>query len=688
MIVAVAFVLLSVVDLVGKTEARQDVSAAVQCNDGKDNDRDGKVDALVELSPNNALTRSVGGNGNPVSVQAAVAAAIQIKGLHYAAPRAPLLRSTGGTGGGNRWNDNGIPHAATLQKTCEVLGYRTYVSSTCLDTERSWRYPLGKCNYHSPGNNRLTRFTTNFKTEAAKSKYDKTWIASIVCRDKIPSCGDGVDNDHDGKIDMKDNGCASPNDDSEIPHDPDCQNAQDTTESPVASSASSSSSSLSSSRSSSLSSSVSSSSSSFSSSFGSSVSSSLSSSSSISSVSSSSSSSSIAPCGGDGAAASTNNLIQNPSLEVMGQDGDPADWFRGGWGTNTTDFTYPAEGRDGPCGAQITVSQYTDGDAKWYFADTAVASGQQYRFSNWYKSTAASSIVVRYTMLDGTQQYFEVGSVPASPEWRQFTATLTPPMNAVSLTVFHLLAATGTLTVDAFNLYLANGGPGPDAFDKGYVSLTFDDGWISHYTNVLPMLNQAGFKGSFYIITGEMLNPDAGDLEDPSSYADLSQVRALQQAGHEISSHTRSHPFLTQLTRNQAIDEIQGSRTDLLTRNFTPVETFAYTYGEYNDSVIGITRDAGFVGARSVEDGFNVKTTDPYVLKVQNVLNTTTAAQIKQWIDIAERDKTWLVLVFHQVIDNPGTYDTSPSVLQDIVNYLKTKNASVITTREGLQKMK
>ncbi|MEB2355203.1 MAG: polysaccharide deacetylase family protein, partial [Ignavibacteriales bacterium] len=35
---------------------------------------------------------------------------------------------------------------------------------------------------------------------------------------------------------------------------------------------------------------------------------------------------------------------------------------------------------------------------------------------------------------------------------------------------------------------------------KAAFSLTFDDGLLTHSTNVKPLLNQYGFKGTFYVL--------------------------------------------------------------------------------------------------------------------------------------------------------------------------------------------
>ncbi|MBD3246743.1 MAG: hypothetical protein GF333_06995 [Candidatus Omnitrophica bacterium] len=65
-----------------------------------------------------------------------------------------LRRTTGGSGGGFRWDPNsGNPDLDTLNATCKLYGYEEYVSATCHDGERSGRYPNGKCNFDTPGDN-------------------------------------------------------------------------------------------------------------------------------------------------------------------------------------------------------------------------------------------------------------------------------------------------------------------------------------------------------------------------------------------------------------------------------------------------------------------------------------------------------------------------------------------------------
>lgn len=186
-----------------------------QCNDGIDNDGDGRIDALIELPAANGQTISVGG-GNPAIVSQAVRDAIVSKQF-------PLTLPVNGRGSQilradhpikeRHGDEGGTLHLPTLSLVCRVLGYATYVSSTCRDGN-------GRCNFYSAGNNDMWRNVNgNFQPEGASYK---TWISNITCKDRLPACSDGWDNDRDGLVDLRDPDCRSALDNSERPKDPQC----------------------------------------------------------------------------------------------------------------------------------------------------------------------------------------------------------------------------------------------------------------------------------------------------------------------------------------------------------------------------------------------------------------------------------------------------------------------------------
>lgn len=212
------------------------------------------------------------------------------------------------------------------------------------------------------------------------------------------------------------------------------------------------------------------------------------------------------------------NLIANPSLEVTSVSGIPDNWFQGNWGTNATTFEYPVVGVSGVA-AKVSMSSFGDGDAKWYFKNVPVTPGVSYDFSDFYSSTVGSKLVVAYTSQTNTVSYAEIGgALPATDGvWKQVSVSFVPPLNTTSLTVYHLIEGVGSLSTDDYSLTLSQTAPPPGGggttppttpFPTGLVSLTFDDGWQSHYDSAFPILQSAQMKGTYYIISDAMKNAD------------------------------------------------------------------------------------------------------------------------------------------------------------------------------------
>lgn len=153
---------------------------------------------------------------------------------------------------------------------------------------------------------------------------------------------------------------------------------------------------------------------------------------------------------------SANVIIENPGLETksLSDASLPEHWNQGFWGTNSAVFTYPAPGADGTSGVKVEISAYENGDAKWFFDEIPVRSGEQYVFSDSYLASVPADIVARYTLLDGNYRYAYLGTSVISPEWTGYsTLPFTVPTNTASLTIFHLIRETGSLFIDNLSLH-------------------------------------------------------------------------------------------------------------------------------------------------------------------------------------------------------------------------------------------
>lgn len=144
-------------------------------------------------------------------------------------------------------------------------------------------------------------------------------------------------------------------------------------------------------------------------------------------------------------------LVVNPGTEegVLA----PTYWLTGGFGTNTRAFTWSTNGHTGGRSLRIDVSAFTSGDAKWYFTPVTVTPNTQYTYTYWSRSTVIGQINAQYKNAAGVLTTKWLADIPAAPGvWTQRTKTFTTPADAVSMTIFHLIGAVGSLEIDDVSL--------------------------------------------------------------------------------------------------------------------------------------------------------------------------------------------------------------------------------------------
>jgi hypothetical protein len=167
----------------------------------------------------------------------------------------------------------------------------------------------------------------------------------------------------------------------------------------------------------------------------------------------------------------------------------------------------------------------------------------------------------------------------------------------------------------------------------------------------------------------------------------VDQIRQLAVAGHEIGSHSITHPYLTQATDPVLKAELEQSRTLLQTITQRPVLSLAYPFGDYDARVIAATKAAGYTSARSVEEGYVSRMdVEAFDLRVQNMTATTTIGTFKAWVDYAKAHNYWLTIVYHEVVPDGspvctdpetvspclGPYDTTVSLFRAQLDYLQS----------------
>ena len=380
------------------------------------------------------------------------------------------------------------------------------------------------------------------------------------------------------------------------------------------------------------------------------------------------------------------NTIQNAGLELSASGADPTSWSRDWWGSPTPTFTYPVAGHDSPRAARIRYASGSTGGASYRQPAIAVVAGDSYEYSEWYKTTAATNVVVQYTSASGAVSYALVSSVASSANvWKQLTATLVIPAGAARASVFHLISAAGSLTFDDVSFAPQSAGPPPPpppppppaAFTQGMVTISLDDSWQTQFVNALPILQAAGIKATFYLTTTPV-------EQGWTRFMTPAQVLDIAAKGHEIAGHTLTHADLTTLSQSALDAEVQNSRAYLRNLTGAAVNAFAYPYGIRNALVKSRVAPAGYSSARTVDlPGLNDATTDKFELRSQTLLATDALGDVTSQVDLAIARKQWFIITVHEVDVGGDLYFTTPTRLQDIVNYIKRSGVRIVTIAEG-----
>ena len=150
------------------------------------------------------------------------------------------------------------------------------------------------------------------------------------------------------------------------------------------------------------------------------------------------------------------------------------------------------------------------------------------------------------------------------------------------------------------------------------VVITFDDGFQSVLEHGLAPLREYQFQAIQFIVADRIgerneWDLDAGEIAEP--LMDQQQIREWLAAGHQIGSHSLTHPFMTRISPERAREEITASKKKLEDLFGMEVRHFCYPYGDWNPAVRDLVQSAGYQTACTTEFGVNTPGDSPFSLK-------------------------------------------------------------------------
>jgi peptidoglycan/xylan/chitin deacetylase (PgdA/CDA1 family) len=133
------------------------------------------------------------------------------------------------------------------------------------------------------------------------------------------------------------------------------------------------------------------------------------------------------------------------------------------------------------------------------------------------------------------------------------------------------------------------------------IVLSFDDGYLTQYTHAAPVLKEMGWPG---VLNLKLLSLEQGEMTPTMN-------KKMIGAGWEIDSHTINHLDVSQLSGAQLKHEVGDSRTMLQKEFGIPVNFFCYPAGANDPESIAAVKQAGYLGATTVEPGLAAPDEDP-----------------------------------------------------------------------------
>ncbi|MDF2474015.1 MAG: polysaccharide deacetylase [Lachnospiraceae bacterium] len=118
--------------------------------------------------------------------------------------------------------------------------------------------------------------------------------------------------------------------------------------------------------------------------------------------------------------------------------------------------------------------------------------------------------------------------------------------------------------------------------DEKKVALSFDAAWGNEDTaDILKILEKHNVKVTFFM-TGGWVEKFPED------------VKAIAAAGHDLGNHSENHKHMSQLSKEQNIEEIMKVHKKVKDLTGVEMNLFRPPYGDYNNTVVDATKEAGY----------------------------------------------------------------------------------------------
>jgi peptidoglycan/xylan/chitin deacetylase (PgdA/CDA1 family) len=229
---------------------------------------------------------------------------------------------------------------------------------------------------------------------------------------------------------------------------------------------------------------------------------------------------------------------------------------------------------------------------------------------------------------------------------------------------------------------------------KSLISLTFDDGLRSQLERAVPVLNQHGFPGTFFLVANrEPILKDGYSHPDwrktDWNEQDIQVLKRMILQGHEIGAHSVHHS--RQFLEKDPKLEAEQSKYWIEGRLATEVTSFCYPFCHLTHSIKKAVVNAGYKQARWGANGLYYplqKPLDRFKVDARHV-GKYGPEKVDEWLGT----NSWHVLMYHGI----GTVNDGWSPISEIefarqmgelAKYRDSGAVEVVTFKEGAQRFR
>ena len=173
----------------------------------------------------------------------------------------------------------------------------------------------------------------------------------------------------------------------------------------------------------------------------------------------------------------------------------------------------------------------------------------------------------------------------------------------------------------------------------------------SDIDKIIEILKSNNVKATFFMV---------GDWVEKYPEA----VKKINQEGHEIGSHSDTHPHVNQLSSEENLEEIKNSSQKIEQITNKKVTLYRPPYGEYNNTVIKVANENNYIPIQWSLD----------------TLDYTGITGNEMWNRIKDKISSGDIILMHN-----GTEHTADS-LDMIIKNIKEKGFNLVTVSDLIYK--